>query len=1715
MNPNLDITAQNRIVSEMARNMVPQWVNPPGRDAIAYRIGTYSSFLSDMLTHLRTQRVEVEDGSLEMPLARLNIETPEGFVIALLRSWASVGDVLTFYQERIANEGFLRTAVESRSVLELVHTLGYIPKPGVAASTYLAFTVADAQGVADTAEVAAGTAVQSIPTQGAMPQVFETSETLQARAAWNTLPLQPRVTIEHAEIHDDTVELRLLGARATVKAGDLLLIIGRRLGAIDAEPVYLVRVIVDVVADVAAGYTTVRWDPQDNGPATGDLQVYSFRARTGLFGANARAWDDLADAVKAKYSTLAGGVLHAPGVSGEFVPVNNGLPNKPVLSLLVERDGVLFVGTDGAGIYRSADSGATWKPSSKGLTKLDVYSLASNDRGELFAGTSGGGVFRSVDGGATWEMIRGGTVTWRGVLGRHSMGTKLPPSVVRALLPAVHEVSYLGSMVTSFTDYLFVGTDAGIYRTTEDGTTWKPLNSGLLGVSYVKGSSTAAVYGIALGRNWGDVFIGTSTGVYYSGNHGWSWHPISQGLPETNKRSGLSAANVTGIAYYTDPQQPRRSCLVAIVDGGLYRSLDDGTTWAVVEGGLPATGVNAVAVERDGDGRRLYAATDAGIYRSDDHAATWTAMQPDAGYTSVTHVATGLAGGSLASMPFKGFVDTEWPAFHLERNRIDLDTAARKVTPGSWVVLRENTTDRPARVGVYQVRTVGIVPRDSFEMRVTVTRLEVIDGDDLPEFDLRITSVYLQSDALELYEPSVPTLFPVLGHRMVLDRVVAGLHPGQMLLASGKASRVLVHDAGGVLHVHSTVKTAGANSEHAGQRDRVERVGLGTVDVRALTRGAENTLFAGSAAGAIYRCTGNERQWERLVVAFSIGEKFVAELEQFTMSQELRRAFEAGGFPLDSAAGVSRSQHGRRWYITSGNRRVAEIVYEGHALRAYPMLMPINVLLASSAGDSVIAGTDGGGIYRSADGGDHWAQANQGLGSLHVLALLAAADGTLLAGTRAGLYRSGDGGASWTALGGPLARLVVTAIANDRTGNAIWAATEADGMFVSTDAGATWARRNEGLTTHAIRALLCMPDGTILAGTHGDGVFRLRPGALLWLRSDVGLINRMVQVLALDSEGNVVAGTYGSGVYVSHDGGASWENLPTGVSSDIRALVTAYDGDLLAAARNVAIVRGEDGLQVLELSPEALFTMPLELANDLDQGSVSRNVARAFKAAGIALSKSATVDVAVRGSRWYVADAMRYSVRKGTDELHVFRAVHSLRAVAAPVHIDGTASQRWRLCNQHGFVGFLDAHPAEVEIDIANADDPDISEPAEIAAVEHDGVHTTVTLRANLANIYDGMSFLFYGNVVMATHGKTVENEVLGSGSGTSANQQFTLRRSPLTYVPANTETGTASTLTIRTKEARSAQSTTWHEVPTLYHRRASENCFVVRFDEQGRAVVRFGDGRNGARIPSGIENVVATYRTGIGPEGEVPARSLAILLKRPLGVRAVTNPMPATGAAAPDTMADARQKAPLTVRSLGRIISLRDYEDFARTFAGVSKARAAAMWDGHHHVAHITVAGAAVDGSAGEVLADGAPLLVELGAAVRQYRAPSALPVHIASYEPVYFNVEAQLWIEPDRVADEVVAAVRRLLVEQYNFDNRPFACGVPLAEITETVQGVEGVLAVRVDALYRRGFVRELNNQVDALGARWNSELDITLPAQLLMINAAEDNGIILTYA
>lgn len=356
-----------------------------------------------------------------------------------------------------------------------------------------------------------------------------------------------------------------------------------------------------------------------------------------------------------------------------------------------------------------------------------------------------------------------------------------------------------------------------------------------------------------------------------------------------------------------------------------------------------------------------------------------------------------------------------------------------------------------------------------------------------------------------------------------------------------------------------------------------------------------------------------------------------------------------------------------------------------------------------------------------------------------------------------------------------------------------------------------------------------------------------------------------------------------------------------------------------------------------------------------------------------------------------------------------------------------------------------------------------VSEVVTFDEVRLEGGFTAIDLLHPLMYSYERATVTLNANVAPATHGESVR-EVLGSGNAGAAYQRFQLRQPPLTYTSAPTPSGGESTLSVYVNSVR------WHEVPTLYGREPNERVYITRLADDGVTTVLFGDGRTGARPPTGVENVEAFYRKGIGLDGLVRAGQLSLLAVKPLGVQGVTNPLAADGAADREALAEARENAPLTVLTLDRIVSLQDYEDFARAFAGVGKALATQTWDQRGRGVLVTVAG-----PGGRTIPTTSALYENLLLGIHAQGDPS-VPVSLKPHRPAPFKLSARVKVDPDRIPERVLADVERSLRDAYSFEVRGFGQAVTVSEVEALVQDVPGVVAVDVDALYRTSTPKSL---------------------------------------
>jgi hypothetical protein len=388
----------------------------------------------------------------------------------------------------------------------------------------------------------------------------------------------------------------------------------------------------------------------------------------------------------------------------------------------------------------------------------------------------------------------------------------------------------------------------------------------------------------------------------------------------------------------------------------------------------------------------------------------------------------------------------------------------------------------------------------------------------------------------------------------------------------------------------------------------------------------------------------------------------------------------------------------------------------------------------------------------------------------------------------------------------------------------------------------------------------------------------------------------------------------------------------------------------------------------------------------------------------------------------------------------------------------------WSVTTLSGVSGTLSA-PADkgtVQLLPAKADpkgDRDVTEAVTVQSVAVSGDITVLTLESPLARIYDAAHLTVNANAVNATHGETVQ-EILGSGDAANAALKFTLKQGPLTYLNDTSQSGARSTLEVWVNNLR------WSEVPNLLGRGPADRAFVSSADASGHRTITFGNGTQGARTPTGTSNIRALYRKGIGLAGMVSARALSQPLDRPQGVTGASNPGDASGAADPATADQARASAPLPTLTIGRVVSLADYQNFALGYAGIAKAWASWSWFGDIRGVFLTVAG-----ENGTTLKADDKIVTGLINSIVLYSEPY-VPLHVGSFQPVHFTFAAGVAVDQPRYApDLVLAQVWQTVSAAFAFERRQLGQGVAASEIVELIQQVPGVIAVQLQSLEHSG--------------------------------------------
>lgn len=394
----------------------------------------------------------------------------------------------------------------------------------------------------------------------------------------------------------------------------------------------------------------------------------------------------------------------------------------------------------------------------------------------------------------------------------------------------------------------------------------------------------------------------------------------------------------------------------------------------------------------------------------------------------------------------------------------------------------------------------------------------------------------------------------------------------------------------------------------------------------------------------------------------------------------------------------------------------------------------------------------------------------------------------------------------------------------------------------------------------------------------------------------------------------------------------------------------------------------------------------------------------------------------------------------------------------------GTAAQARPLAGRRLFLSHADGRSVTLTCTLSASDFADGDGQARVWALSFDRAPTPFT-RADFDE--ETPSVEVYGNLADASQGKAERETVLGNGDARQSWQTFVLPKSPLTYFIA------AGGMPPQTPELEVYVSgRRWQRIDSFFGRGPAEPVYIVREDAQNRSFVQFGDGVNGSRLPSGLRNVSARWRSGNGAFGPLKPGATPVAAERPAGFDKVSLAGSVSGGSAPEPGDKARDAAPGKVQSLGRLVSLSDFESETLSLPGVVAASAA--WDLHQGIPAVVLRVMLGAGREAEFAALRGTLTH-----LQRCRGPDRFPLIVQQALPRYTYLDLHYARDPLHRAEDVDAAVRACLglagdtatgrsglfgLHARRLGEREYA-----SRIEGSVQNVAGVLWCKVVALGR----------------------------------------------
>ncbi len=325
--------------------------------------------------------------------------------------------------------------------------------------------------------------------------------------------------------------------------------------------------------------------------------------------------------------------------------------------------------------------------------------------------------------------------------------------------------------------------------------------------------------------------------------------------------------------------------------------------------------------------------------------------------------------------------------------------------------------------------------------------------------------------------------------------------------------------------------------------------GIATSTVWGLTKGSSNpqTLYAATGGGFCITKDGGTT-WTK--ASADASNPSASSIQALTLAVDPTNPqtvyFESGPLYKSTDGGTTWT---RIWSPT--NLQTTEWRTDIRAIAVDPS-NPQTIYLGMAAGASLVERR----VLKTTDGGKTWTPVDSGLPSkiyVQSIEIDPSNPRTLYLAGSDGVFKSTDGGASWAILSnmpaeaGTSLRVLVVDPKNPRTSYA-----GGRSVYKSTDGGTSWTTLNSGLTTKGISSLTVDPANpqVVYAGTSDAGVYRSIDGGTSWTNFSTGLPSSAVLALSVDPVNQVVyAGTNGGSVFAVN------------VSSTKSLFVTDFDAD--------------------------------------------------------------------------------------------------------------------------------------------------------------------------------------------------------------------------------------------------------------------------------------------------------------------------------------------------------------------------------------------------------------------------------------------------------------------------------------------------------------------------------------------------------------------------